>query len=325
MNFDSKNRIPAEDDGEAATLADFRDAVIEGLGREPKTIPSKFLYDQRGSALFEQICTLPEYYPTRVETAILNRHAAEIASMCGHRCVLIELGSGSSAKTRILLDRLDSPAAYIPVDIAYDQLRVAAALIARDYPQLEVLPLCADYTAPFELPAPRRQASRRVTFFPGSTIGNLEPAEAVRFIANLARASKPGDAIIVGVDLLKSRAMLERAYNDSQGVTADFNLNILRRMKRELKADIQIDGFHHRAVFNPEAGRIEMHLVSTRDQVIRLDHREIPVRRGEAIVTEHCYKYAIDAFCELVAAADCRVERTWTDSERFFCTYYLVV
>ncbi|HLK88088.1 MAG TPA: L-histidine N(alpha)-methyltransferase [Candidatus Binataceae bacterium] len=325
MNFDSKNRTPAEDDGEAATRTGFRSAVIEGLSRDPKTIPSKFLYDQRGSALFEQICTLPEYYPTRVESAILNRHAGEIASMCGEHCLLVELGSGSSAKTRILLDRLHSPAAYIPVDIASDQLRIAAALIARDYPQLEVLPLCADYTAPFELPASRHAPGRRVTFFPGSTIGNLEPVEAVRFIANLARTSRPGDAIIVGVDLLKSPAILEQAYNDSQGVTAAFNLNILRRMKRELGAEIQTDAFRHRAIFNSEAGRIEMHLVSVRDQVIRIDHREIPMRRGESIVTEHCYKYAVEAFCKLAAAAACRVERAWTDSQGFFCTYYLVV
>jgi len=325
MNFDSRIQMSVENVDHVVKRTDFRDAVIEGLSRNPKTIPSKFLYDQRGSALFEQICTLPEYYPTRVETAILSQHAEEIASMCGDNCLLVELGSGSSVKTRILLDRLHRPVAYIPVDIAYDQLRVAAELIARDYPQLEVLPLCTDYTAPFELPSPHRTPGRRITFFPGSTIGNLEPAEAVRFIANLARASKPGDAIIVGVDLVKSRAILEKAYNDSQGVTAAFNLNILRRMRRELNAGLQMDSFRHRAIFNSEAGRVEMHLVSMCDQTITIDHRRVHVRQGEAIVTEHCYKYAIDDFAELASASGCRVERVWTDRERLFSTHFLVV
>jgi dimethylhistidine N-methyltransferase len=303
----------------------FRDQIIEGLNRSPKLLPSKFLYDKRGSELFEQICQLPEYYPTRTESGILARYTGEIADLCGPDCLLVELGSGSSTKTRLLLNNLRDPVAYIPIDIAHEQLYDAAWLVQRDYPGLEVMPICADYTADFVLPQPSREPSRQVTFFPGSTIGNFEPDEARRFLARFAESSRMDDVMIVGVDLIKSRRILERAYNDREGVTAAFNLNLLYRINHELGADIEVERFCHKSVFNQSASRIEMHLVSTAEQIVRIGARQFRIGRGESIISEHSYKYTLDGFAGLARAAGFHTTKAWTDQEHQFSIHYLRV
>jgi len=301
----------------------FRDQIIEGLNHSPKLLPSKFLYDKRGSELFEQICRLPEYYPTRTESGILARYAGQIADLCGPDCLLIELGSGNSTKTRLLLDNLQNPVGYIPVDIAREQLYDAARLVQRDYPDLEVIPICGDYTADFVLPQPSRKPCRQVTFFPGSTIGNFEPLEATRFLAQFAQSGRMGDVMIVGVDLIKSRRILERAYNDTEGVTAAFNLNLLYRINRELGAEIEVSQFCHRSVFNPNARRIEMHLVSRAEQTLRIGEREFHIGCGESIISEHSYKYTIDGFASLARSAGFQNTRSWTDEGHQFSIHYL--
>jgi dimethylhistidine N-methyltransferase len=301
----------------------FRDQILEGLNRSPKLLPSKFLYDKRGSELFEQICRLPEYYPTRTETGILARYAGEIADLCGPDCLLVELGSGSSTKTRLLLDHLNNPVAYIPIDIAREQLKDAASLVRQDYPGLEVIPICADYTADFALPEPSRKPRRQVIFFPGSTIGNFEPLEARRFLARFAQSGRMDDAMIVGVDLIKSPTILEQAYNDSEGVTAAFNLNLLYRINQELGAEIEVERFCHRSVFNQSARRIEMHLVSTAEQTVRIGEREFRIGRGESIVSEHSYKYTIDSFVSLARAAGFQDAKVWTDEGQQFSIHFL--
>jgi dimethylhistidine N-methyltransferase len=302
----------------------FRDEVIDGLSRSPKVLSSKLLYDKRGSELFERICELPEYYPTRTETGILERDAQEIAELCGESCFLIELGSGSSTKTRILLDHLKHPAGYMPVDIARDQLLAAADSIARDYPQLKVTPVCADYTSAFAAPL-ARHAGRNVVFFPGSTIGNFEPHEAATFLGQFAGSGERRDSMIVGVDLRKSSAILEPAYNDSQGVTAEFNLNLLRRINRELGADIRVDLFRHEAIYNEPAGRIEMHLVSLADQICHVAGAAIQFRSGERVTTEYSYKYSIEGFADIARSAGLMTRRIWTDDQNRFAVFCLEI
>jgi len=301
----------------------LRDEVIGGLRRRPKKLPAKFLYDRRGSELFDRICGLREYYPTRTETGILARCADQIAALCGPDCLLIELGSGSSTKTRLLLDRMREPAAYVPVDIARDQLHDAANALSAGYPGLEIIPVCADYTDGIRLPSPSREGRKTVMFFPGSTIGNFEPYEALVFLRQFAAAGRSGDALIIGVDLRKPRAILERAYNDGEGVTAEFNLNVLRRINREFDAHFDLERFAHRAVYNERAGRIEMHLVSRIEQTVAAGGVELSFRAGEWITTEHSYKYTLDGFQILARAAGFKVRRIWTDHRRWFSVHYL--
>jgi len=233
----------------------FRDAIVNGLNREPKTLPCKFFYDARGSELFEQICRLPEYYLTRTEIAILEEYAEEIAAQIGPHCRLIELGSGASHKVRILLHALEAPAAYIPVDISRDHLREAAAQLAADFPELPVVAVCADYTRPFDLPKLPGPAGKRVGFFPGSTVGNFEPQQVVQFLDHWAELLGPGGEMLIGVDLKKEPEILDAAYNDRAGINAAFNLNLLERINRELGGDFDLDRFEHHAFYNPAAGR----------------------------------------------------------------------
>jgi dimethylhistidine N-methyltransferase len=316
-------RTEIDTDDSSAPQQSFREQIISGLTRRPKVLPAKFLYDKQGSQLFEQICRLPEYYPTRTETGILALNADEMAAMCGDQCLLIELGSGSSTKTRLLLDRLNDPVAYAPVDIAHDQLLEAAESLHGNYPGLAIVPVCADYTNDFQLPCAGPMARKTVVFFPGSTIGNFEPYEALVFSRRFAAAMRPGDAMIIGVDLRKPRDLLERAYNDSAGVTAEFNLNLLRRINRELGADFDLGRFAHRAVYNERAGRIEMHLVSAFEQAVQIDNRRFPFRKGEWITTEHSYKYTVDGFRIMARAAGFKIRRTWTDHNHWFSVHYL--
>lgn len=301
----------------------FRDAVLAGLGRSPKELPCKLFYDSHGSALFEQICEVPEYYLTRTETAILETYADDIAGHIGPHCRLIELGSGASRKIRILLDALDRPAAYVPVDISRERLREAADGLAVDFPDLSVVAVCADYTRPFTLPEISGPAGKRVGFFPGSTIGNFEPEAVVRFLGNYAELLGSGGEMLIGVDLKKERATLDAAYNDTAGLNAAFNLNLLVRINRELGGDVDLDRFAHHAFYNDAEGRVELYIKSLSDQIAGIAGRRFRFAAGELIHTENSYKYAIPEFRALAARAGFRAIETWTDPGKLFSVHYL--
>jgi dimethylhistidine N-methyltransferase len=306
-------------------LARFRADVVAGLTAAVKTLPCKYLYDDRGSRLFDRICDLPEYYPTRTELGILRRHAGDMAAALGECCLVIEYGSGSGMKTPLLLERLKHPAGYVPVEISRDHLLASANELGRRFPDLEVLPVWADFTKDFELPATRRKPRRKAVFFPGSTIGNFGPACAVDLLEGVARLCGPGGGFLVGVDLRKPKAVLEPAYDDAAGVTAAFNKNLLVRINRELGADFDLDQFDHRAVWNDVQSRIEMHLVSRRRQEVHFDGRTIRFAAGESICTEHSHKYTLDAFRDLARTAGLGVRQVWTDEQRWFSVQYLEV
>jgi dimethylhistidine N-methyltransferase len=302
-----------------ATQGASREEVLRGLRSPQKELPCKLLYDEVGSALFEQICTLDEYYPTRTEMRIMRAAAGDMAGRLGPGALLIEYGSGSSTKTRLLLDRLERPAGYVPIDISREQLEHSAAALRQAYPNLEVLPRAADYTTGFEIPTPRVRPARRVAYYPGSTIGNFVPDDARRFLARMARHC---DGLLIGVDLKKDPLMLHRAYNDALGITARFNLNLLARLNRELGATFNLDAFRHYAFYNPVFARVEMHLVSLTEQRVRVAGIEIPFERGESIWTEASYKYSLDDFAGLAASAGWRVEQVWSDDRGLFSVQY---
>jgi len=297
--------------------------ALHGLCLPQKSLPCKYFYDAEGSKLFDQICALPEYYPTRTELGILRAHAGDMAACLGPETLLVEYGSGSSVKTRLLLDRLARPSAYVPVDISREHLFETALALGLDYPSLAVLPLWADFSASFALPRPPWPAARRAVYFPGSTIGNFSEAGAIALMSGVARLVGPGGAFLVGVDLKKDPRALERAYDDAAGVTAAFNLNLLARMNSELDADFDLRRFRHRAVWTPGAGRIEMHLVSEIEQVAHIGATEIHFARGESICTEHSHKYTLEGFARLARRAGLVVRRVWTDSARLFSVQYL--
>jgi dimethylhistidine N-methyltransferase len=300
----------------------FRRDVLHGLRQPRKTLPCKYFYDAEGSKLFDQICALREYYPTRTELGILRAHAGEMAGALGPGVLLIEYGSGSSVKTRLLLDRLENPAAYVPVDISREHLLETALSLRLDYPSLAVLPVCADFAAPFALPR-TPPAARRAVYFPGSTIGNFSEPAAITLLAGVGRRVGPGGALLVGVDLKKDARELERAYDDARGVTAAFNLNLLARMNRELDADFDLRRFRHRAVWVEEASRVEMHLVSELEQTVQVDGAGFRFARGESICTEHSHKYTLDGFARLARRAGLAVRRVWTDRRARFSVQYL--
>lgn len=311
--------------GSQARAADWLliDEVLAGLRRTPKRLSSAYLYDHRGSQLFEAICELPEYYLTRTETAILARFAAEMAACIGDGALLLEPGSGSSGKTRLLLDALPRLAAYVPVDISRTHLMEAAQAVAAAYPRVEVLPVCADFTQPFALPRPRRPPARVVTFFPGSTLGNFDPPDAVRLLELMRSTAGPDGGLLLGFDLVKDSAILERAYNDAAGVTAAFNLNLLVRLNRELGADFEPAGFRHEAVWVAARNRIEMRLVSVREQLVRIGGESVRFTAGERLVTEHCHKYTSESFASQTRAAGWTARRAWTDARSYFSLQYL--
>src|SRR4051812_42636215 len=285
-----------------APMSDFARDALAGLSAERKTLPAKYFYDDSGSALFEAITALPEYYPTRTELGILKQRAGEIARLIPPGAALIEFGSGSTAKARIVLDAAAALAAYVPVDISAGFLNQEAARLGRDLPGLRILPIAADFTKPFKLP-PALRLRARVGFFPGSTIGNFEPPEAARFLRHAGALLGRGAHLIVGVDLIKDAAVLDAAYNDTAGVTAAFNLNLLRRINRELGADFDLDRFRHHAFFSRERSRVEMHLASGAAQKVHLCDRRISFACGETIHTENSYKYSVDSFRALAADA----------------------
>ena len=303
----------------------FLAELLRGLSQRPKSIAAKFFYDEMGCQLFDEICSLDEYYLTRTEMRILREKVAEICALFGPECRLVEFGSGSNAKTRILLDHLHAPAAYVPVDIALEQLLQCSARLARVYPELCITPVCADFTTAFTLPEMPCPVRRTVAFFPGSTIGNLEPAEAENFFRKISLLCGADGGLLIGVDLKKDRLTLERAYNDARGVTARFNLNLLTRINRSFGAGIRQDKFQHHAFYNEEFGRIEMHLVSLVEQTIQLNGTTFSLQEGEHIVTEHSYKYSLDEFAKLAGRSGWAVKGLWTDAANLFSVHYLAV
>ncbi|MHC4446633.1 MAG: L-histidine N(alpha)-methyltransferase [Planctomycetota bacterium] len=298
--------------------------VLKGLGRTPKQLPCKYFYDQRGSELFDQICELDEYYLTRTELAIMRAHAAEMAVRIGPRCLLIEPGSGSSRKTRVLLGHLEEVAAYVPVDISGEHMTRWAEALAADFPGLSVVPVHADFSAEFSLPEVP-SARRSVVYFPGSTIGNFQPNAAVSLIERMARLVGTHGGLLIGIDRKKDTAVLEAAYNDESGVTRAFNLNILHRIQNELDAEIEVDQFDHRAFYNETEGRIEIHLVSRVDQVIRLDGTEFELAAGETIHTENSYKYDLADFDRITFRGGFERQAIWSDPKAYFSVLYLTV
>ena len=301
--------------------AEFLRDVVAGLSKMPKSLPCKYYYDEAGSRLFDRICRLAEYYPTRCEMEILDRHAASIMELVEPGSVLIEYGSGSSHKTRLLLDRR-RVAAYVPVDISREHLEKSARALGHDYPDVEVLPLVADFTQPLTLPRSRHDGAPRVVYFSGSTISNFGPPEAVRLLRRIAAVVGPGGKLIIAVDLKKDRAILEPAYDDSLGVTAEFNLNLLCRINCELGGDFVPARFRHRAVWNEDQGRIEMYLDSLSAQTVHIVGRPFPLAVGEAICTEHSYKFSRSDFADLADEAGLNVERVWTDDAGLFSVQY---
>jgi dimethylhistidine N-methyltransferase len=303
----------------------FLEDVLAGLARPQKELPPKYFYDERGCALFEEICRLPEYYPTRTEIALMQAYAAEMTRHLGPRCMVIEYGSGSGSKTRILIEAL-APVAYVPIDIAREQLRETAGEIARAFPRLAVTAVCADYLRPFALPEiDGLKAHRRVIYFPGSTIGNLTVPETAAFLGTARRLAGAGGGLLIGVDLKKDGARLNAAYNDAQGITSEFNLNLLARINRELGADFELAAFRHHAFYNDALGRIEMHLVSLKEQQVAIRGRAFRFHAGESIHTENSYKYSVAEFQDLARGAGCAPERCWTDPDRLFAVHYMTV
>lgn len=303
---------------------EFTTAVIDGLSRPQKTLPCRFFYDARGSALFEQITALPEYYPTRTETAILEAHAAEMADGVSEGGALVEFGSGSSRKTEVLLSELPRLGAYVAIDVSESALRDARRRLVARFPTLDVRPIVGDFSYPLALPADLARR-HKTGFFPGSTIGNLAPAGAQRLLRVFRALLSPGGRLIVGVDLKKDARKLVLAYNDAAGVTAAFNLNLLARINREIGAAIDLGAFRHEAIYNPRDGRIEMHLVSRRDQDVRVAGRRFRFRTGESIHTENSYKYSVRQFQDLARASGWLPRRVWTDAGNLFSVHELVV
>jgi len=307
---------------QTADLEDFRRAVLAGLSRRPRAIPAKFLYDARGSALFDKICELPEYYLTRVETEILRACAGEIAELAGANPALIEFGSGSSVKSRLLLDAMD-PAVYAPIDISREHLDQSMAQLQRDYPSLAIEAICADYMALDDLPK-LPESSRRLGFFPGSSIGNLEPDEALAFFRKARHLLGGEGALILGADLKKDPERLHAAYNDSAGVTAAFTLNLLRRMNRELEATFELEAFAHEAFYNSVDGRIEIYFRSLRAQSVAVAGRSFTFAEGERVHTEYSYKYDVPQLEAMSHQASFRLRRIWTDTDQQFAVAYLI-
>jgi dimethylhistidine N-methyltransferase len=300
----------------------LREELLSGLRQPQKTLPSKYFYDEIGSALFEEICTLPEYYPTRTEIGILRNNIGDIAAHIGSDCLLVEYGSGASVKIRLLLDHLDRIAGYVPIDISAGHLLQATETLSRLYPDLTIEPVPADYTQDFALPAMEVRHAQRVVFFPGSTIGNFTPRQARQFLGHIAAVAGNGGGLLIGVDMKKDVSILEAAYNDSRGVTAEFNKNMLVRLNAEFDADFDPEAFRHHAVWNGMHGRIEMHLVSLHEQCVHVAGERILFRRSESILTEYSYKYRPEEFADL-AKPFFRVEKVWTDARRLFSVQFL--
>jgi dimethylhistidine N-methyltransferase len=304
---------------------DFLTDVLSGLASVPKRLSCRFLYDERGSRLFDEICELPEYYLTRTEIAIMAEFANDMAQEIGPGVRLVEFGSGSSVKSRILLDSLRNPAAYIPVDISCEHLTQTVKGLKAEYPRLEILPVCADFCRDFRLPQGQHDPARTVIYFPGSTIGNFAPNEGSQLLRQIVKLSGQGGGLLIGIDLKKDVHVIERAYNDSLGVTAEFNLNLLTRMQRELDAELDEDAFEHLAFYNPDAGRVEIYIQSLEEQTIGVLGEVFALGAGELIHTEDSHKYTVDEFAAIGQQAGLELVKSWTDRNNYFAVLYFRV
>jgi dimethylhistidine N-methyltransferase len=308
---------------EKSAREEFLQDVLAGLSADPKHLSCKYFYDEYGSKLFDRICELEEYYPTRTEMAILEKNIAEIADVLGPECMILEPGSGTGMKTKYFLEHLDRPVAYVPIESSREFLEESADRIDAKFESVEVLPVHADFHEDFEIPTPKRSARRKVLFFPGSTIGNFVAEEAVAFLKEYIDHCGPDGGILIGVDLKKDKAVLERAYNDSQGVTAAFNMNLLRRINHELEGDFLLRRFRHEALYNEEEGRIEMYLQSACDQVVHIGEKPISFMKDERILTEYSHKYSLEDFRDIAEKAGARVANVWMDDSKLFSVQYL--
>jgi len=315
MSTTSLTAVPAPQE---PAVEDFAGDALAGLKGTPKTLPSKYLYDTRGSELFEAICEQPEYYPTRTELSILNDQGSAIADTIGPRAQVVEYGSGSGVKTQRLLSALLDPVAYVPVEISHSALNASVAGLAAQFPDIEMLPVCADFLQPVALPVPERSAERVLIFFPGSTLGNFATAAAVNLLATMRSEMGDNGAALIGIDLKKDPAVIEAAYNDGAGVTADFTLNLLDRMNRELDADFDRSRFQHRARYNAIAGRIETQIISNSDQRVHVAGQPIDFAAGEGILVEYSCKYSQSDFAAMANRAGLVVTRSWTDPDKRF-------
>lgn len=300
---------------------DLKREVISGLTHTPKTIPPKFFYDRRGSELFDAICELPEYYQTRTEMDILRNCTAELVNHIGPDCLLVELGSGASKKVRLLLEQL-RPSSYLGIDISKEFLLSSTQTLASDYPWLDVRAACVDFSRTLDIPH-CKTFEHKVAFFPGSSIGNFDPEDAIDLLQRIAQMMNMNGYLLIGVDLKKDILTLNSAYNDAAGVTAEFNMNLLARIRDELDSNIDPGAFSHHAFYNPDQGRIEMHLVSTQHQQIRIDDHVFELSAGESIHTENSYKFTIEEFAELASAAGFIQQQVWTDEADLFSVQLL--
>jgi L-histidine Nalpha-methyltransferase len=298
--------------------------LLAGLDQEQKSISPKYFYDERGSQLFDKITGLPEYYLTGTEIGIMLGNIDEIVELIGEQASLIEFGSGSSLKTRVLLEHLKNLAVYVPVDISEEHLLASAKQIGSEFPETEVLPVVADFTQQFELPQPAVMPLRNIVYFPGSTIGNFTHDTALELLKVMRHEAKDNGALLIGVDLQKDPDIIESAYNDSEGVTAAFNVNVLRHLNRDYGADFDLDTFSHDARYDPDEGRVVIRLVSEKDQVVKLGGANIVIGAGEAVLTEYSHKYTLEGFAAMAGQAGFRVERVWTDEKNLFSVQFLV-
>ena len=305
-----------------STTSEFASDVLQGLDKRPASIPAKYFYDAKGSQLFDAITKLPEYYQTRTEIAILQDNADEIAHHVGTGNLLIEPGGGSCAKVHILLEGL-RPMAYVPMDISSQHLRLATEELATAFPWLEIHATCTDFTQSMALPpaALENTEGTKVAFFPGSSIGNFDPGGAVEFLTSIAQLVKSGGYLLIGVDLKKDKSILHAAYNDAVGITAQFNLNLLQRINHELDADFDLSGWQHKAIYNEQAGRIEMHLVSLREQQISIGQSRFEFANGETIHSENSYKYTTQEFIKLAQYAGFQSVALWVDADNLFSVH----
>ncbi len=325
MTQDEQANEPLEFENRHPGKKQMRDEVIAGLMLSQKMIPAKYLYDEKGSILFDQICEVEEYYPTQTEMGILRDNIEEIAELAGPNCLLVEYGSGSGDKTRILLEHLVSPAGYVPIEISKEALLASAKRLTAAYPHICVLPVCADFSQPIKIPSSVNPAGKRLVFFPGSTIGNMLPEEATSFLKRCAKVCGPGGGMLIGVDLKKDTQLLEAAYNDSKGVSAAFALNVLDRFNRELDANFDPQKFGYHSAYNNLEGRIEMGIRSFADQIVKFGHDEIGFAKDEVMFTEFSHKFSLDQWREKANFAGFDITHVWTDAQQLFSVQYMTV
>ena len=304
--------------------ADNLAEIIDGLRQDTKSISPKYFYDERGSQLFDAITHLPEYYLTDTEISIMLGNIDEITKLVGEQTSLIEFGSGSSSKTRILLEHLDRLAVYVPVDISEEHLLESARQIREEFSGIEILPVVADFTRQFDLPSPKVMPLRNIVYFPGSTIGNFTHDDAQELLRVMRHEAKDDGALLIGVDLQKDPQIIENAYNDRAGVTAEFNVNMLRHLNRDYGADFDLNAYSHEAHYDEDEGRVEIKLISSRSQAVSIGGEEFEIARGEAILTEYSHKYTLDSFAKMAQQAGFRVDKVWTDPQHLFSVQYLV-